>query len=720
MMLFHPRNSLKLFLLLHASSISVPVAGVDSDESTGAFVRTNASEVYSYTFDIRLAAGLSELFKRAGKLARTSTRDAALLRTTGSTQLPPVSGGSKDLGGGGGKGGLSGESQQEPPITIADFGAGSGIYSHYFSYPERYAVLTDFATGSFGARERLSREWNADQWGYVTTQNETGSWVQVAQENLTLDPLFQFRLGTDLGVQILDRRDHIEGEISKPISAVEMSSIKRFKHVDDVFPLLPEEEDSEAEDADNTKPKATKPPPFRGQLGRSAGDPDSDSPRLQGWSFERNELCGKRLTGVESILDWKPDESEREIEDEMDDGESNAEGSDNPDTTTAITKVAGVFMRPDRNRQVMLTDRCPKWHTPSHSGQYYKLKMSYEDTHQEGDDSEEAFLMEGSGDSTAASGVQTALSETLHCFDLTKSRETNMESSAAESSPGPALSPSVPKQFDFVLSLEVGEHLPSDQATARFLATVTREARVGVVLSWAVPGQWGQGHVNNLDNIAVRDAMSQRGFILDWELSLLLRRVVTAMWFRRSVMVFWRAEGSESGGRTRERRRLMVPHWLSKGAHNGILKGILEAVTGENEVVPAAGKKAAEASLSDKQGKGGKGASKFGKIQKPLSGKSEKLSKDLDADPIFPYVNRWNWTTTSYYPRSRGLGTEEPGKSNSTSETAVSQDSAPEFPITSAFGNRWSLHYVARSLLGEREKLEFGLTNDDYEVYECD
>ncbi len=45
---------------------------------------------------------------------------------------------------------------------------------------------------------------------------------------------------------------------------------------------------------------------------------------------------------------------------------------------------------------------------------------------------------------------------------------------------------------DWVLSLEVGEHMPPE-STEDFIASLARNARVGVVVSWAVPWQPGTG-----------------------------------------------------------------------------------------------------------------------------------------------------------------------------------------------------------------------------------
>ncbi|CAE7227552.1 unnamed protein product, partial [Symbiodinium sp. CCMP2456] len=49
-------------------------------------------------------------------------------------------------------------------------------------------------------------------------------------------------------------------------------------------------------------------------------------------------------------------------------------------------------------------------------------------------------------------------------------------------------------EVDFTLSFEVGEHI-APEAEEAFLRTL-RQAREGIVLAWATPGQAGHGHVN--------------------------------------------------------------------------------------------------------------------------------------------------------------------------------------------------------------------------------
>ena len=95
-------------------------------------------------------------------------------------------------------------------------------------------------------------------------------------------------------------------------------------------------------------------------------------------------------------------------------------------------------------------------------------------------------------------------------------------------------------QFDWVLSLGVGEYIPVDQ-THVFLNNVVRHASTGVVIAWGVPGQTGPGRVNNLPNAAVKRLMRDRGFRHSAQAEKALRQSASFPWFKRSLMVFVRA-----------------------------------------------------------------------------------------------------------------------------------------------------------------------------------
>lgn len=93
--------------------------------------------------------------------------------------------------------------------------------------------------------------------------------------------------------------------------------------------------------------------------------------------------------------------------------------------------------------------------------------------------------------------------------------------------------------YDLVLSLEVGEHIPV-QFEQVFLDNLVRYARSRIILSWAIPGQSGTGHVNCRDNAYIIEQMRRRGFTHRPLLSESLRAVVTQdlWWFKQTLMVF--------------------------------------------------------------------------------------------------------------------------------------------------------------------------------------
>ncbi|XP_037792928.1 uncharacterized protein LOC119588307 [Penaeus monodon] len=95
----------------------------------------------------------------------------------------------------------------------------------------------------------------------------------------------------------------------------------------------------------------------------------------------------------------------------------------------------------------------------------------------------------------------------------------------------------VGERFDWVLSLEVGEHIPR-QSEGVFLDNLVRHACTGIVLSWAVPGQDGHHHVNNRENDYIKASMTKRGLVVDAEAERKLREAATLFWFKDTLMVF--------------------------------------------------------------------------------------------------------------------------------------------------------------------------------------
>ena len=103
---------------------------------------------------------------------------------------------------------------------------------------------------------------------------------------------------------------------------------------------------------------------------------------------------------------------------------------------------------------------------------------------------------------------------------------------------------SLPQTFpmaEWVVSLEVGEHIPKEQQSV-FLHNLVDHAKRGVVLSWALPHQTdGPAHPNQLKNGEVIAEMEKLGMRHDAKGSLQLRENAghfCCSWFKRTIMVF--------------------------------------------------------------------------------------------------------------------------------------------------------------------------------------
>jgi len=97
------------------------------------------------------------------------------------------------------------------------------------------------------------------------------------------------------------------------------------------------------------------------------------------------------------------------------------------------------------------------------------------------------------------------------------------------------------KKFKCVMSLEVGEHIPAEFEQV-FLDNLVKhriENEVGrMILSWAIPGQDGDGHVNCRSNDYIMQQMQKRGYYLDHSATNKLRKAASLWWFKNSLMVF--------------------------------------------------------------------------------------------------------------------------------------------------------------------------------------
>ena len=93
--------------------------------------------------------------------------------------------------------------------------------------------------------------------------------------------------------------------------------------------------------------------------------------------------------------------------------------------------------------------------------------------------------------------------------------------------------------YDSVLCLEVGEHIPNEKSDI-LLSNIVKHAKTSIVLSWAIPGQGGNGHINCQTNKWVIDKMNKLGWAFDDKKSHMLRNAAKFHWFKNTILVFFR------------------------------------------------------------------------------------------------------------------------------------------------------------------------------------
>lgn len=94
------------------------------------------------------------------------------------------------------------------------------------------------------------------------------------------------------------------------------------------------------------------------------------------------------------------------------------------------------------------------------------------------------------------------------------------------------------KKFDAVLSLEVGEHIPAEFED-QFIDNITKHVKKTLIISWAIEGQGGSGHVNCRNNDYIIGQVTERGFKYNEKASNELRKAATnASWFSYTLLVF--------------------------------------------------------------------------------------------------------------------------------------------------------------------------------------
>jgi len=93
------------------------------------------------------------------------------------------------------------------------------------------------------------------------------------------------------------------------------------------------------------------------------------------------------------------------------------------------------------------------------------------------------------------------------------------------------------KKYDWVISLEVGEHIPAKYEN-NFIENLHRHNSKGIILSWAVENQKGRGHFNCRNNDYIKKLFAQYGYENDVDTENELRQKTHLGWFRNTIMVF--------------------------------------------------------------------------------------------------------------------------------------------------------------------------------------
>lgn len=105
---------------------------------------------------------------------------------------------------------------------------------------------------------------------------------------------------------------------------------------------------------------------------------------------------------------------------------------------------------------------------------------------------------------------------------------------------------SLSQEFDVVICLEVGEHIPKefeDKLTNNINKILKPNGHL--ILSWAIENQGGYGHVNCRSNSYIRSVFNEYSSLIDYEEKF--RKDAKLPWFKSTCMVFKKAVLKTSG-----------------------------------------------------------------------------------------------------------------------------------------------------------------------------
>jgi len=97
------------------------------------------------------------------------------------------------------------------------------------------------------------------------------------------------------------------------------------------------------------------------------------------------------------------------------------------------------------------------------------------------------------------------------------------------------------KKFDYVVCLEVAEHIPLEYQDI-FVENLVKHTDFYLVISWAVEGQGGDGHINEQNEDYVLNLFKNKNMSYNKEVSDFIRHNATLGWFKETVYVFGREE----------------------------------------------------------------------------------------------------------------------------------------------------------------------------------
>ncbi|MFA6244227.1 MAG: class I SAM-dependent methyltransferase [Candidatus Hydrogenedentales bacterium] len=102
----------------------------------------------------------------------------------------------------------------------------------------------------------------------------------------------------------------------------------------------------------------------------------------------------------------------------------------------------------------------------------------------------------------------------------------------------------VMRYYDWAMCLEVLEHIPKE-FEQQALDNIVGFAGIGVITSWATPGQGGSGHFNERPLAYATQQFADRGFELDTDATKRLRECSTRVWFKNNLLVLRRRKTNE-------------------------------------------------------------------------------------------------------------------------------------------------------------------------------